>query len=131
MRARQLCADQKAAGLRGPRYGSRIRDSWRTALRLAVSGRSLNLSSRAGSGHIFGAFDGSQSSNPQVIGRGPNPGAVVIGLIWSDRNENLALTCGANIAGGFVGRVNDRNVLTREQLGNLRNIGGFVEHNVE
>src|SRR5579864_2426115 len=131
MRARQLCADQKAACWRGRLEGRRIRDSWRTALRLAVSGRSLNLSSRAGSGHIFGAFDGSQSSNPQVIGRGPNPGAVVIGLIWSDRNENLALTCGANVAGSFLGRVNDGNVLAGKQLGNFQNLSGSLELRVQ
>src|SRR5579864_503731 len=130
MQARQLCVDRKATGWRGPRCDSRIRNSWRTALRLPMSERSLNLSSRAGGGHVFGDLDCGQCGDPQVVGGGPNPGTVVVGLVRSDRNENISLASGANVAGSFVGRMNNGNVLAGKQLAKLRDIGGIVEPDV-
>src|SRR5438270_9207556 len=91
------------------------------------SPESLDFSRRPCRGHAFSRLNGCKSSDAKIIGGGPNPEAVWIGGIGCERNQNVSLPGGAHVARSFFGCSDNRNMLSRERGGNLRNVSGLLE----
>jgi hypothetical protein len=91
----------------------------------------LDLASRTGGGHAFGALHRGGSRDTQIVGGGPQPETAGLIGIGQNRKLNVGLSGRIDVARGIVGAKGEVDMLSAQRLRNVLDINDLIDFHVK